>query len=135
MPALFVLLWATGFIGAKFGMPYAPPLKFLLWRYLAVIVLMGALSLATRAPWPRGMKIAHVAIAGMLLQAGYLGGVFIAIDLGMSAGLAALIVGTQPILTAIAGPLVGERVGPRQWAGLALGMAGVAMVEIGRAHV
>ena len=82
MPALFVLLWATGFIGAKFGMPYAPPLKFLLWRYLAVIVLMGALSLATRAPWPRGMKIAHVAIAGMLLQAGYLGGVFIAIDLG-----------------------------------------------------
>ena len=128
MPALFVLLWATGFIGAKFGMPYAPPLKFLLWRYLAVIVLMGALSLATRAPWPRGMKIAHVAIAGMLLQAGYLGGVFIAIDLGMSAGLAALIVGTQPILTAIAGPLVGERVGPRQWAGLALGMAGVAMV-------
>ena len=128
MPALFVLLWATGFIGAKFGMPYAPPLKFLLWRYLAVIVLMGALSLATRAPWPRGMKIAHVAIAGMLLQAGYLGGVFVAIDLGMSAGLAALIVGTQPILTAIAGPLVGERVGPRQWAGLALGMAGVAMV-------
>ena len=128
MPALFVLLWATGFIGAKFGMPYAPPLKFLLWRYLAVIVLMGALSLATRAPWPRGMKIAHIAIAGMLLQAGYLGGVFIAIDLGMSAGLAALIVGTQPILTAIAGPLVGERVGPRQWAGLALGMAGVAMV-------
>ena len=128
MPALFVLLWATGFIGAKFGMPYAPPLKFLLWRYLAVIVLMATLSLATRAPWPRGMKIAHVAIAGMLLQAGYLGGVFIAIDLGMSAGLAALIVGTQPILTAIAGPLVGERVGPRQWAGLALGMAGVAMV-------
>ena len=128
MPALFVLLWATGFIGAKFGMPYAPPLKFLLWRFLAVVVLMAALSLATRAPWPRGMKIAHVALAGVLLQAGYLGGVFVAIDLGLSAGLAALIVGTQPILTAIAGPLVGERVVARQWAGFALGMAGVALV-------
>ena len=128
MPALFVLLWATGFIGAKFGMPYAPPLKFLLWRFLAVVVLMAALSLATRAPWPRGMKIAHVALAGVLLQAGYRGGVFVAIDLGLSAGLAALIVGTQPILTAIAGPLVGERVVARQWAGFALGMAGVALV-------
>src|SRR5471030_2783095 len=86
MPALFVLLWATGFIGAKLGLPYAPPLKFLLWRFLIVVVLMGLLAMATRAPWPRGMRIVHVAVAGILLQAGYLGGVFVGISLGMPAG-------------------------------------------------
>ena len=128
MPALFVLLWATGFIGAKLGMPYAPPLKFLLLRFGVVIVLMSALALAMRAPWPRGVQIAHVSVAGVLLHGGYLGGVFVAISLGMSAGLAALIVSTQPILTAFAGRLGGERLAPRQWAGLALGLIGVAMV-------
>ena len=128
MPVLFVLLWATGFVGAKLGLPYAPPLKFLLLRFAVVIVLMTALALATRAPWPRGIKIAHVSIAGVLLQGGYLGGVFVAISLGMSAGLAALIVSTQPILTAFVSRLGGERLAPRQWAGLALGLIGVAMV-------
>ena len=88
MPALFVLLWATGFIGAKYGLPGAPPLTFLLLRFGIVILLMAALSVATRAVWPRGVQLAHVAVAGVLLQAGYLGGVFCAIDLGMSAGLA-----------------------------------------------
>lgn len=128
MPVLFVLLWATGFVGAKLGLPYAPPLKFLLLRFAVVIVLMTALALATRAPWPRGIKIAHVSIAGVLLQGGYLGGVFVAISLGMSAGLAALMVSIQPILTAFAGRLAGERLAPRQWTGLALGIVGVAMV-------
>lgn len=127
-PAVFVILWATGFIGAKFGMPYAPPLKFLLWRFLAVIVLMGAIALATRAAWPRGVQFWHVAAAGVLLQAGYLGGVFVSIDLGMSAGLSALIVSLQPILTAVAGPLFGERVTRRQWLGFLLGLGGVALV-------
>lgn len=127
-PAVFVILWATGFIGAKFGMPYAPPLKFLLWRFLAVIVLMGAIALATRAAWPRGVQFWHVAAAGVLLQAGYLGGVFVSIDLGMSAGLSALIVSLQPILTAVAGPLFGERVTHRQWLGFMLGLGGVALV-------
>lgn len=127
-PGLFVILWATGFVGAKLGLPYAPPLKFLLWRFVVVIALMAPLALLTRAPWPRGRKIVHVAIAGVLLQAGYLAGVFVAISLGLSAGLAALIVGTQPILTAVAGPLIGERVTTRQWGGLVLGFVGVAMV-------
>jgi drug/metabolite transporter (DMT)-like permease len=128
MPVLFVLLWATGFIGAKLGLPYAPPLTFLLWRFVVVIVLMTAVALVMRAPWPRGIQIVHVAVAGVLLQGGYLGGVFSSINLGMTAGLAALIVGTQPILTAIAGPLVGERVVARQWAGLLLGFIGVGLV-------
>lgn len=128
MPVLFVLLWSTGFIGAKFGLPYAPPLKFLLWRFVFVISLMGAVALATRAAWPRGVQWLHVAVAGILLQAGYLGGVFAAIGLGMTAGLSALIVSLQPILTAFAGPLVGERVSRRQWLGLVLGLGGVVMV-------
>ena len=128
MPAVFVVLWSTGFIGAKYGLPYAPPLKFLLWRFLFVIVLMTVVALVTRATWPRGAKIAHVAMAGVLLQGGYLGGVFLSLSLGMTAGLSALIVGLQPILTAAAGPFMGERVTSRQWLGLLFGFAGVALV-------
>ncbi len=136
MPALFVLLWATGFIGAKFGLPYAPPLKFLLWRFATVIALMMMLALATRAVWPRGAQIGHVAMAGVLLQAGYLGGVFVSIDLGMSAGVSALIVSLQPILTAAYASTstssLGERVSGRQWVGFVLGFGGVALVVSGK---
>ena len=128
LPALFVLLWATGFIGAKFGLPYAPPLTFLLIRFAAVIVLMTGIAWVMRATWPRGVQIVHVAVAGVFLQAGYLGGVFCAINLGMTAGLAALIVGLQPILTAIFATSTGERVSARQWAGFVLGFGGVALV-------
>jgi drug/metabolite transporter (DMT)-like permease len=128
IPALFVVLWGTGFIGAKLGLPDAPPLKFLLWRFAIVIAIMIALALAFRAPWPRGRQLAHVAVAGVLMQAIYLGGVFTSIDLGLSAGVSALIVGLQPVLTALAGRFIGEPVAPRQWAGFALGFAGVAMV-------
>lgn len=132
MPALFVLLWATGFIGAKLGLPYAPPLKFLLWRFLIVIALMTLLALAARAPWPRGRRVLHVAVAGVLLQAGYLSGVFVGISLGMPAGLSSLIVGMQPLLTGMTGTFTGERVSARQWLGLALGFAGVALVVSGK---
>ena len=135
MPALFVLLWATGFIGAKFGLPYAPPLKFLSLRFVIVIALMTLIALAMRAPWPRGMQIVHVAAAGILLQAGYLGGVFVGIDMGMSAGLSSLIVSLQPILTAFAGPLFGEAVSRRQWAGFVLGFGGVFMVVFNKINL
>jgi drug/metabolite transporter (DMT)-like permease len=127
VPLFFVLLWSTGFIVAKFGLPYAPPLTFLILRCgMAVLVLMPVV-LWTRAPWPRG-RIGHMAVAGLLMQAGYLGGVWASIKLGMPAGLSALIVGMQPILTAFAAPLIGERVLPRQWIGLVLGLSGVALV-------
>ena len=136
MPGLFVLLWATGFIGAKFGLPYAPPLKFLLWRFAIVIALMSIVALATRAAWPRGAQFWHVAVAGVLLQAGYLGGVFVSIDLGMSAGVSALIVSLQPILTAsyasTSMSTLGECVSRRQWAGFVLGFGGVALVVSGK---
>lgn len=127
MPAFFVFLWSTGFIVAKFGLPYAPPLTFLLLRCTAVLLVLLPLLLLWRAPWPHG-RVLHIAVAGLLLQAGYLGGVWSAIKLGMPAGLSALIVGMQPILTAVAAPLVGERVRPRQWFGLVLGLGGVALV-------
>ena len=127
LPVFFVLLWSTGFIVAKFGLPYAPPLTFLLLRCAAVLLVLVPIVLACKAPWPRGL-VGHVAVAGLLLQAGYLGGVWCAIKLGMPAGVTALIVGMQPILTAAAAPLIGESVRPRQWLGLVFGLGGVALV-------
>ncbi len=127
MPLLFVLIWSTGFIVARFGLPYAPPLTFLLLRYVAVLILLLPVLLLVRPHWPRG-RILHIALAGVLVQAGYLSGVWYAIGLGMPAGLSALIVGLQPLLTGLAAPLVGERLRPVQWLGLLLGLAGVALV-------
>jgi len=127
VPVFFVLLWSTGFIVAKFGLPYAPPLTFLLLRCAGVLLVMVPLVLIYKAPWPKGMA-GHVAVAGLLLQAGYLAGVWCAIKLGMPAGVTALIVGMQPILTAAAAPLIGERVRTLQWFGLVLGIVGVALV-------
>ncbi|MCA3218720.1 MAG: DMT family transporter [Burkholderiales bacterium] len=128
-PALFIVIWATGYVVAKAAAPHAEPLSFLLLRYCGVIVFMGLLAWLMRAPWPssRG-EVTHIALAGIGIQAIYLGGVWVAIKHGMPAGVAALIVNLQPVLTAVAGPLVGERVAARQWLGLALGFAGVALV-------
>ena len=133
-PLLFVFLWSTGFIGAKYGLPYAEPLSFLFVRYLAVIALMTAIALLTRAPWPKApMQWVHIGVSGLLVHAVYLGGVFIAIKQGLPAGITALGVGMQPLLTALgAGWLLGERVVGRQWLGLALGFVGVALVVSGK---
>jgi drug/metabolite transporter (DMT)-like permease len=129
-PALFVLLWSTGFIAAKFGLPYAPPLTFLLLRFALVAALMMIVALATRAPWPRKpLEYANVAISAWLVHGAYLGGVFVALAGGMPAGTIAMLVGLQPLLTVlIARAWLGERVVPRQWTGLALGLAGVYLV-------
>jgi len=128
-PALFVFLWSTGFIVAKLGALYAPPLTLLEWRYALTMAVLAPMIWLGRAQWPASrMQAAHIAVAGVLVHAGYLAGVWGAVALGMSAGLIALIVGLQPVLTALAGPLIGERVGARQWLGLVLGFAGVALV-------
>jgi drug/metabolite transporter (DMT)-like permease len=129
-PWIFVLLWSTGFIGARFGLPYIEPFTFLLIRFLIATALLAAIVVVLRAPWPRRRADAgHAAVVGLLLHGGYLGGVFFAIDRGMPAGLSALIVSLQPVLTAIVAPaLLGERVGGRQWLGLGLGFLGVALV-------
>lgn len=129
-PAVFVLLWSTGFIGAKFGLPYAEPFTLLLLRFSLAAALLVGLALALGAPWPRSpLQIFHVVVSGLLLHAVYIGGVFEAIRLGMPAGVTSLVVGLQPILTAIiAQALLRERVAARQWLGLLLGFAGVGLV-------
>ena len=134
-PLLFVALWSTGFIGAKLGLPYVEPLTFLALRFVIVIVLMSAVAVLVRAPWPPlGMRWVHIGVSGLLVHGVYLGGVFTAIGHGLPSGTTALVVGLQPILTALAaGTLLGERVRPAQWMGLVLGFAGVALVVAGKA--
>lgn len=133
-PLFFVLLWSTGFIGARLGLPHAPPLTFLLIRYLLVIGLMACIAMLTRAPWPqRRSEWLHIGISGLLLHGAYLGGVFIAISKGLPAGVTSLVVGLQPLLTAVgAGWLLNEAVLRRQWLGLLLGLLGVSMVVAGK---
>ncbi len=127
---MFVLLWSTGFIGAKYGLPYAEPLTFLLLRFALVLAILAVTALLLRAPWPtRPRQAAHYAVGGILVHAGYLGGVYCAMYHGLPAGITAMVVGIQPLLTAAAaGPLLGERIGARQWLGFGLGLAAVWMV-------
>ncbi len=128
-PALFVLLWSTGFIGAKFGLPYAEPLTFLYVRFLAVLVIVAIFAWVTQAPVPNRYEIFHSFISGLLVHAVYLGGVFVSIHHGMPAGISALIVGLQPLLTStIANSMLGERVSLLQWIGLLLGLIGLVLV-------
>ena len=130
-PALFVLLWSTGFIGSRLGAADAEPFTFLSIRFLLVIVLLLPVAFSTGGgkgtnSWP---AFGHAAAIGALIHGLYLGGVFWAIHRGMPAGVAALVVSLQPILTAIlAGPLLGERVTRQHWLGLALGLAGAALI-------
>lgn len=145
MPWWFVLIWSTGFIVAKYGMPNAEPLTFLTWRYAGTLVVMLPIALLTGTPWPR-RKVAgrdvvhwalygHLAVSGILIQAVYLGGVWAAIKHGVPAGLAALIVGIQPLLTALFAKVVGEPVSRRQWLGLLCGFAGVGLVVANKVGV
>lgn len=129
-PGIFVLLWSTGFIGSKLGAPYIEPFVFLTIRFALVLPVLLALALVLRADWPRkGAEWAHCFFAGALIHGVYLGGIFYAIDNGMPAGIAALVLGLQPLLTALlAGPILGESVAPRHWLGLAVGALGLLLV-------
>ena len=143
MPWVFVLIWSTGFIVAKFGLPYAPPFTFLAVRFFLSLVCFWVWIQLSQAQWPQGrMQWLHLAVVGLLTHAGYLGGVWLAIKSGMGSGLAALVVGLQPVLTALwmssgfnaqaaqKGQLIDSRqnVSPRQWSGLGLGLAGLLLV-------
>ena len=134
MPAVFVLIWSTGFIVARYGMPYAPPFTFLLWRYFFSILCFLPWIVLARVAWPKDSRQAlHLAVTGVLMHAGYLGGVWAAVKAGMGSGLSSLIVGIQPVLTAIWLSTMGagegqHRVTRRQWLGLLLGFAGLVMV-------
>lgn len=125
---IFVFLWSTGFIIARYSMPYAEPMTVIFIRFGSVVLCMLPVVLIWRAPWPSRSQIIHIAIAGALLQAGYVGGVWAAVKEGMSAGLTALIVGLQPILTAWFAAWIAEKVTPKQWLGLILGLLGVGLV-------
>ncbi len=129
-PVVFVLLWSTGFIGARMGAPYAEPMTFLSLRFGFAAAILLPIAFAVRAPWPKSWREAgHYAVAGLLIQGVYLGAVFASIDQGVQAAVASLIVSTQPLwVAALAGVVLGERVTARQWLGLALGLAGVTLV-------
>ncbi|HYN60029.1 MAG TPA: DMT family transporter [Rubrivivax sp.] len=155
MPLVFVLIWSTGFVVARFGMPYAPPMGFLAWRFALSVLAFGVWVLLSRAAWPKGRaQWLHLAVIGVLIHAGYLGGVWSAVKLGIGAGTSALIVGLQPVLTALWVAMMApkaqasaaqggavalgrpgrdatgqeRRVTPRQWLGLALGLCGLVLV-------
>ena len=130
IPFLFVLLWSSGFIGSKLGVPFAEPFTFLTLRYIIVLLILIPIALATGAQWPRGgRQIMHLAISGLLIHAVYLSGCVWALRLGLPSGVVSLIVSLQPLFTAaFAGMTLGERVLPRQWGGLLLGFLGTVMV-------
>jgi drug/metabolite transporter (DMT)-like permease len=131
MPAVFVLIWSTGFVVARYGMPHAPPLGFLALRYALSVLAFGVWIALARAAWPRGRaQWGHLAVSGMLMHAGYLGGVWMAVKAGIGAGTVALIVGLQPVLTALWLSATGSAraVAARQWAGLLLGLCGLVLV-------
>lgn len=136
MPWVFVMIWSTGFVVARLGMPHAPPLTFLAMRYALTLACFGVWILLARVAWPRQRaQWLHLAVVGTLLQGGYLGGVWAAVKSGMGAGTAALLVGLQPVLTALwiswRGNAAREpqaRVSPRQWWGLVLGLGGLTLV-------
>lgn len=137
MPATFIFLWSSGFIGAKYGLPYAEPFTFLGFRFLIVIVLMLLISFFTRAPWPTdAVTFFHIAVAGLLVHATYLAGVFSSVYHGLPVGILALITGLQPVLTGVfARHLLGEKVIRRQWIGIALGFLGVFLVVFDKLSV
>jgi drug/metabolite transporter (DMT)-like permease len=129
MPLVFVLIWSTGFIVARYGMPHAPPMKFLAVRYtLSILCFLPWIALA-RVAWPSSrVQWWHLAVTGVLMHGGYLGGVWAAVKAGMGSGLSALIVGLQPVLTAVWLSATGGHVTRRQWAGLVLGFSGLVLV-------
>jgi drug/metabolite transporter (DMT)-like permease len=131
-PAVFVLIWATGYVVAKLGMPHAPPFKFLAMRFALSLGCLLVFIAIWRPKWPSSRwQLIHLVIVGALMQAGYLGGVWAAVKAGIGAGLSALIVNLQPILTALwvaATVQAGQGVSARQWRGLVLGLMGVMLV-------
>ncbi|MBL4726884.1 MAG: DMT family transporter [Rhizobiaceae bacterium] len=140
-PAFFVVLWSTGFIGARMGMPYAEPGSFLSLRYVIAIALLGVIVLATKltsspAKWPNIRLVGHSILVGMLLHGLYLGGVFWAIDRGLSAGISAMIIGLQPLVVALlAGIMLGEKVSMRNWLGLLIGVVGLGLVIVPKTDI
>lgn len=124
----FILVWSTGFIVARYGMPYTDPMTFLSMRFAGVLLILIPAVLIFKSVWPTPRQMLHIVIAGLLMQFAYLSGIWVAIKHGMPAGLASLIIGLQPVLTAIFAAGISEKVSSRQWLGLVLGLLGVGIV-------
>lgn len=133
-PLAMVALWSTGFIGTKLSLPYGEPFTLLFWRFVTTASVMAAVCVALGVAWPRAPRaIAACAVTGLFVHAMFLGGSYLAVAHGVSTGIVALVVGLQPIVTAVAAvPLFGERITRRQTVGLVLGFAGVALVVAGK---
>ena len=135
-PLLFIVTWASGFPVTRLGLEYAEPFTILWIRSAIIVAAVGAYALARRVRWPARREIIHIAVVGVTLQCLYLGSMFVALGEGVSQGVAALIAGMQPLLTAaVVGIALGENVSPRQWAGFFLGFVGLAIVVSERAGV
>jgi drug/metabolite transporter (DMT)-like permease len=135
VPSLFVVLWSSAFVAATFGTGASPPLLLTFSRFAAAGVLLTAIALASRAPWPRGRLLGHVVVTGLLMQAMQFGGFYAAIGEGLPGGVVALIQGLNPVLIALlAGAFLGERITRRQWLGFAVGGSGVALAVAGALH-
>ncbi len=138
MPGVFVLIWSTGFVVARYGMPHAPPFTFLAVRFFLSMLCLGLWARLAGAAWPSSrQQWGHLAVTGLLMQGGYLGGVWAAVRWGIGAGTVALIVGLQPLLTTLwvsarsgtPGQGAGaDRLGVRHWTGLLMGLCGLALV-------
>jgi len=128
-PAVFVVLWSTGFIAAKYGLPYAPPITFLALRFACAAALVGAMAISAHARWPSAREVLHLGVAGLLVHGVYLGGVWIAIKQGTEAGTSAMLVGLQPLLTVLLARVwLRERAAAVQWIGLLVALMGVYLV-------
>lgn len=136
VPFIFVLIWSTGFIGAKYALPYIEPFNLLFIRTLLTLAVFAVLAVMLRAAWPTPRQAAQQMVSGFLVHACYLGGVFAAIEWGMPAGVTALLMGLQPLLTALMGwGWLGETLRLRQWLGLLIGFVGVVLVLLsGQQH-
>ena len=130
IPWVFVWIWSTGFIAAKYGLPYAEPFTLLSYRFVITLFFLLILIIYKKSPWPETrLDFFHLLIAGVLIHGVYLGGVFQALKWGMPAGLGAMVIGLQPIgMALVAGVLLKEEVSKKQWTGLIMGLVGLYLV-------
>ena len=130
IPWVFVWIWSTGFIAAKYGLPYAEPFTLLSFRFVITLFFLLILIIYKKSPWPETrLDFFHLLIAGVLIHGVYLGGVFQALKWGMPAGLGAMVIGLQPIgMALVAGVLLKEEVSKKQWTGLIMGLVGLYLV-------
>lgn len=131
-PAVFVVLWSSAFIAGIPGVRAAPPLLLMFARFAVAGVLLSAYALVRRVPWPRGRALAHVAVAGLLIQAVQFGAFYSALGAGLPAAVVSLVQGLNPVVIVLVARLLGERVSLGQWAGFALGLAGVVLAVADR---